>query len=238
MTTLEAAKGARQFYAYVHARPDGTPFYVGKGCGRRSRNFQERSEWHKHIVAKCGGQENILVGVYPVSSQEVALDLEKGLVKTFRRMGYKLCNLTDGGDGCTGYIHSEATRKKRADAIRGQKRSPESRAKMSACRRNISDETRAKMSAAAKKKVISTVTRERMATASTGRRHTEAAKAKISLANKNPPEAKRIKLRAAGLRGGEAVSGWRWVTNGVVNRKYPEETVVKLLAEGWRRGRK
>lgn len=29
--------GTKEFYAYVHARPDGSIFYVGKGSGKRKK---------------------------------------------------------------------------------------------------------------------------------------------------------------------------------------------------------
>ena len=39
------------FYVYMHCRPDGSVFYVGKGCGKRARDFASRSQKHHEIVA-------------------------------------------------------------------------------------------------------------------------------------------------------------------------------------------
>lgn len=52
-----------EFYVYAHLKPDGTPFYVGKGCNGRSREFScGRNKFHKNIVNKYG-KENILIEV-------------------------------------------------------------------------------------------------------------------------------------------------------------------------------
>lgn len=150
MTTLETPKATKQFYAYIHARPDGTPFYVGKGFGKRAHKFEQRTRYHQNIVAQCGGWDKILVSRYPVSSEEFAFEIEKGLIKTLRRMGHKLCNLTDGGEGASGAVVSEETRQKLRGRTRsveaieaarqsrlGVKHTPESRRKMSlAVRKN------------------------------------------------------------------------------------------------------
>ena len=85
-------------YAYIHCKPDGTPFYVGKGALRRTKNFQDRNPYHKAIVAKYG-RENILIGRMECSSHRIAYDLEAGIIKCLKRMGVALTNLTAGGDG-------------------------------------------------------------------------------------------------------------------------------------------
>jgi len=101
------------FFAYLHARPETVDahgvFYVGKGQGSRHRDFVHRTAHHKNIVAKHG-VDNLLIGKYDCSSEAVAMDLEKGLIKRLRAMGVKLANYTDGGDGLSGHRHSEATK--------------------------------------------------------------------------------------------------------------------------------
>lgn len=96
-------------YAYIHCKPDGTPFYVGKGVRARYKNFRDRNNYHKKIVAKYG-QENILVGKVDCSSNEIALSLEIGIIKCFKRMGVPLANFTDGGQGALGRPCSEKTK--------------------------------------------------------------------------------------------------------------------------------
>lgn len=114
------------FYAYIHATPDGTPFYVGKGRGARWKLFGKdgaRSTWHTRITVKHS-RENILVGKLDCSTESIAFDLERGLIKCLRRMGVKLCNLTDGGEGWSGASHTEDARIRIAKALSGRKRPP------------------------------------------------------------------------------------------------------------------
>jgi len=90
--------------AYLHSRPSGIPFYVGKGTHKRSRDLcgASRSDWHQNVVAKHG-RENIVVTFMECSTEGFAFLLEKGLIKTLRNNGYELCNFTDGGEGTSGW---------------------------------------------------------------------------------------------------------------------------------------
>jgi predicted GIY-YIG superfamily endonuclease len=85
------------FYVYMHCKPDGTLFYVGKGCGKRARDFASRNQHHQNIVAQYG-RENILVSVIPCESDADACYQEIQLIKAFRGIGYELANQTDGGE--------------------------------------------------------------------------------------------------------------------------------------------
>jgi len=89
-------------FAYIHCKPDGTPFYVGKGVRTWDKIFTARNAYHKKVVAKYG-QKNILIGKIDCSSNDTALQLEVGLIKCLRRMGAPLTNLTDGGEGSVGW---------------------------------------------------------------------------------------------------------------------------------------
>lgn len=94
------------FYAYIHARPGTTDhsgvFYVGKGVGRRYKALPARNRYHGFVLDKHGA-ENILVGKLTCSSEENAFELERGLIKCLRRAGAVLCNMTDGGEGSSGF---------------------------------------------------------------------------------------------------------------------------------------
>ena len=85
-------------YAYIHCKPDGTPFYVGKGALRRAKYFGERNSHHQNIVKKYG-KETILYGMLECSSHEIAYSLEMGIIKCLKRMGIELVNRTAGGEG-------------------------------------------------------------------------------------------------------------------------------------------
>jgi hypothetical protein len=85
-------------FAYTHCKPDGTPFYVGKGAWRRVRYFGERNPHHKNVVAKYGA-ENLAYGAMECSDDKTAYLLEQGLIKCLQRSGVSLVNRTAGGDG-------------------------------------------------------------------------------------------------------------------------------------------
>ncbi len=162
----------RQFYTYLHCTPDGAPFYVGKGNGRRAYRFSYRNPFHQRIVEKHG-VKNIGVFVFNCTSESEATSDEILQIAQLRRDGYRLCNLTDGGDGAVGAkrtpehralmskIHkgkvvSEETRKKIGDIQRGKlgkglgtQRSEETRKRMSSAHIGVplTDEHRARISA-------------------------------------------------------------------------------------------
>jgi len=102
-------------YAYIHCKPDGTPFYVGKGALRRAKYLGERNPYHQAVVEKYGKQ-NILVGKLECSSDEVAFELERGLIKCIKSMGVRLTNFTDGGDGGSNPVPE--TRKRLSEAAK------------------------------------------------------------------------------------------------------------------------
>lgn len=135
------------FYTYLHCKPDGAPFYVGKGRGNRCCDFHHRSQHHKHVVEKYG-RANIGVFVFPCESEDAALADEVQQIAQLRAEGFRLCNATDGGDGISGLKHSVETRRKMSEKAAGRSHSPESIAKISAAKRNLSDETRSRISAA------------------------------------------------------------------------------------------
>jgi hypothetical protein len=102
-------------------------------------------------------------------------------IKSSRKIGLKLYNLTDGGDGCAGYKMSDAekqklskrmmghtlsadARKRIADARRGVPRSPETLAKMAIASTGVpcSESARRKISEALRGIVRSEETRQKM----------------------------------------------------------------------------
>ena len=98
----------RRFVVYLHRRPNGEIFYVGKGLLRRAYDFapSRRTDWHKNIVAKYG-RENILVDVIECDNEAQAFEIEKAEIAKARSSGCVLCNLTDGGEGCSGRAITE-----------------------------------------------------------------------------------------------------------------------------------
>lgn len=140
-------------YAYIHCKPDGTPFYVGKGILRRAKYLGERNPYHQATVAKYGAK-NIQIGMLECSSSDIAYELEAGIIKCFNRMGIPLTNFTAGGDG--GRSPCEATRKRLSEAAKKRGVSEACHiAKVQAKKgKPLSEEQKAKQSAAMHGKVF------------------------------------------------------------------------------------
>jgi len=88
------------FYIYLHIRlTDGSPFYVGKGNGRRATRTQHRNNWWHNIVNKHGFD---IIMLEEGLTEEQALEKE---IYWINRIGRKdqgkgpLVNMTDGGVG-------------------------------------------------------------------------------------------------------------------------------------------
>ena len=190
------------FYTYLHCKPDGTPFYVGKGADRtyeghgtdrRSHSKKNRSKHHRNITAKYGW-ENILVYVFPCESEAQALADEIQQIAQLRREGYKLCNITAGGEGCSGLVVTAETRLKIAAALKGKKRGPHSeahkRALSAANKGKIPSEAACKASSERllgkpawnKGRQWSPEILEKMAAAKRGKKYSAETKAKVSAA--------------------------------------------------------
>lgn len=120
------------FYVYEHLKKDDhNIFYVGKGSKRRAyvSNKHHRSDhWHK-TVNKHGGFDVrfIASGV----DEELAFLIEMERIDQLRKLGIKLCNQTDGGDGVFGYVRTQETKDKIGAAHRGKTMSAEVRKKIS-----------------------------------------------------------------------------------------------------------
>jgi hypothetical protein len=92
------------FYTYSHATPEGRIFYIGKGQGKRAHQLKYRNDKWKKIVAKYGSPIVQILAHWKTEAE--ALDHEILLIDCFRDMGYNLANLTDGGEGTSGYKHT------------------------------------------------------------------------------------------------------------------------------------
>lgn len=97
------------FYTYVHFRKDdGRPFYVGKGFGNRYLRKTDRTFYWKNVEKKHGLDAKVMA--YWPTEQE-AFEHEKFLILCFKDLGYSLVNMTDGGEGASGWVPSESWRK-------------------------------------------------------------------------------------------------------------------------------
>jgi hypothetical protein len=134
---------SKEYYTYLHCKPDGTPFYVGKGSGRRAYQIhRDRNRYHANVVKKYG-KENILVYIFPCESEERAYADEVLQIASLRLQGCELCNLNAGGEGGSSPVSSvrekmaakafetwanQDVREKRQAAVKAAMNKPEVRA--------------------------------------------------------------------------------------------------------------
>ena len=136
------------YYTYIHCKPDSTPFYVGKGTLARAKNPNERrNNYYVNTVLKYG-VENIGMSIIECSTDAISLELEIGLIRCLKRMGVKLTNLTEGGEGKRGCPNSKESYARKAITMKGYSHSEETRKRMSVAHSGkvLSEETKAKLS--------------------------------------------------------------------------------------------
>jgi hypothetical protein len=146
------------FYTYelCSSATPTIPFYIGKGKGNRmyfhEKNAIEKPNKHLYVLDKIRSilkEGNTIVYrkiIENVSEKEV-FRWEVGRIVVLKVMGFKLCNLTNGGEGTVhfgcplgmlGKHHTNETKKKQSKAAKN--------------RLPVSDETRRKISEGGKGK--------------------------------------------------------------------------------------
>jgi hypothetical protein len=93
----------KMFYVYTHTRNNtGSIFYVGKGKANRLYTKHKRNPMWKNIANKHGFEaKKIADGL----DEECAFFVEMEAIALYRLRGYKLANMTDGGEGTSGFSH-------------------------------------------------------------------------------------------------------------------------------------
>jgi hypothetical protein len=120
------------FYVYLHRRKsDGAIFYVGKGRGNRAWVETGRNQHWQNVANKHGCD----VSIYRDKLAEAcAFSIERILIASIGRDN--LCNLTDGGEGASGFVRPREVVERMAAMHRGMKRSEQSRRRMSEAQLN------------------------------------------------------------------------------------------------------
>jgi hypothetical protein len=150
----------QDFYVYEHLRKtDGSVFYVGKGYKSRATRKTNRNRYWHNIVNKHGFDVRF---VATKLDEELALLAEIERIDQQRKLGIKLCNLTDGGEGVVGYVATPETRAKLSKAHLGRKIPKWLSEKYSILRkgRKKSEECKRKISEANKGKIRSQATKD------------------------------------------------------------------------------
>jgi len=132
------SKSESVFYVYQYLREDGSPYYIGKGSGRR---YLSRDR-----VVSSPTDKNRIQIVKDKLTEAEAFALESQLILQYGRKDINtgiLRNKTNGGEGPSGAkrteeqlanyrgkVHSEETKKRRSDSLKKYKRTPEHQQKI------------------------------------------------------------------------------------------------------------
>ena len=167
-------------YIYYFVDENGDPFYVGitkdtKGRTRRhiynakyGNTLPKYNKFRKVIKAGIKPKDIIIIKE-EVSTEEKAIKREIYLIAKLKKDGFKMYNLTEGGKGSSTF--SAKIHKKSGNTRRGQKRSEETKRRISEAKTGLkfSDSHKANLSKARKKRVITKETREKASKTSKGK---------------------------------------------------------------------
>jgi hypothetical protein len=203
-------------YFYLRSRDSdigkaGTPYYVGKGKGRRA--------YSNHRSVPLPKDTNNIVFILNNLTEEQAFRNEIDFISWYGRIDSGngiLRNLTDGGDGASGLIFSEEHRRKMSESGKGKNLgrifSEESKRKMSEAKKGKthSEEHRRKNSEAKKGKYLNRIfseeTKLKMSEAKKGKTHSEEHRRKNSEARKGKFHSEESKLKMSEAKKGKTHS--------------------------------
>ena len=114
------------FYTYAYLREDGTPYYIGKGKGRRAYQRHKRGKQYDFRPKNNEGKTdfNRILILKKNLTEEYSIKHEEYMINVFGRKDLGtgiLINLTDGGQvgGTPGYICSEERKKQTSKQFKG-----------------------------------------------------------------------------------------------------------------------
>lgn len=208
------------FYTYAYLREDRTPYYIGKGTGKRIYDNKGRP---------CGKpkDKSRIIFLKQNLTEKDAFKHEIYMIDVFGRKDLGtgiLHNRTDGGEGVSGLVVSEETKRKISEANKGKikpPRSKEHKRKISELKKgkSLSEETRRKISETKKGALVSEETRRKLSDVGKGRIVSEESRKKQSESMKGE---------------NNHAYGKKWWNDGLGNRKF----VLECPGNGWKPGMK
>jgi hypothetical protein len=180
----------KRFYTYAYLREDRTPYYIGKGSGRR---YYSR----KKTDIKPPKDKTRVILLKQNLTEEEAFKHEIYMISVFGRKDIGtgiLHNKSDGGEGPSNFseealkkiseasknrIYSEKTRRKKSKSMTGKFHSEETKKKIRESKKNISKETREKISKCGKGRLHTEETKEKIRQANIGKKLSEETKRKM-----------------------------------------------------------
>lgn len=148
-------KLSNKYYIYLYLDIDNIPFYVGKGKNKRHKICKHLHKnnpnlFLKRKIRKVGVSDVQIQFIHKNLTEEEAFQFEIFYIELYGRRDKgegTLCNLTDGGEGSSGYTHTDEAKRKMSDANKGK---------------SCTKETKQKMSDAAKGRIFSNKTRKKI----------------------------------------------------------------------------
>ena len=221
------------YYTYAYLREDKTPYYIGKGTGNRI--------YSTNRIIKPPKDKSRIIYLKQNLTETEAFRHEIYMISVFGRKDLGtgiLYNMTNGGDGSSGWVPSEEYRKKMSEAKKGKTHSEDSKKKMSVAQKGktLSEEHRRKMSEANKDKTLSEEHRRKISEAHKGKIASEETKIKLSEAQKGNKNHNYGKTFSEETRRkiGDAKKGTKWWNDGCGNRK----RMIECPGDSWKPGRK
>lgn len=154
------------YYVYTHTFPNGA-IYVGKGKDRRAYVMKRKcNPYWTNCFNKYGMP--IVEILHSFLSEDISFQIEKNIITHYKESNLKIINVSNGGEGRSGFKMSEEHKLKLIECSKNRKYTDEDRKNLSIRRLGKKD---------------SEESRKRKSIAFTGRVFSEEHKLKISIAN-------------------------------------------------------